>query len=128
MAYKTGLYAGSIFCAKAVKRNLRVANPLVDVYGYDFLIEANGNFHKVQVKCNGVGEVNGSYHFSTSYGCKNKKQYSANEIDYFALYLLDIDLFYIIPVFIIKTKTIRIRPNNYNCKFTGYREAWYLLE
>ena len=128
MAYKTGLYAESIFCAKAIKHDLRVASPLVDIYGYDFLIEANTNFHKVQVKCNGVGEKNGSYHFTTSCGSKNKKQYTSDEIDYFAFYLLDLDLFYIVPVFMIKTKTIRIYPEKSKCRFVNYREAWYLLE
>jgi hypothetical protein len=74
-----------------------VLAPLEDFAGYDLVAEKNGRFTRIQVKTSCQKDPKKSrYGFMTSKGFGNKKTYPTNIIDYFVLYGMDHDLFWLV--------------------------------
>ena len=93
-----------------------------------------GKLNRIQIKATGVlnkGRSKGAseyYRLVCSHGSTGKKLYTKNECDYFALYVMPLDQFFIVPVTDIKTKTFKIYPNNFQHKHYKYLERFDLLK
>jgi hypothetical protein len=114
------------FCVQAIERGLIVSRPILDTYAFDFVV-GNSKTFRVQVKTTSKAGKWGRYKVMTSKGNKNKKSYSKECIDIFAIYLADIDTWYIIPIEFLETVTISIYPHKEGWHQQFY-EAWHLLQ
>ena len=121
-AKELGDYAELKFQLLSFKKGFIVSKPYGDNSRYDFIVDFDGILARVQVRATASKGGKG-YRFSTVYG-KNKGLDKSN-IDYLAAYILSEDIWYIIPISIIKnSKTIRINPNSKNDKFIQYKDRW----
>lgn len=108
-------------------RNYSVFKPLVDMYGYDYLIEVNGSYKRLQVRSAHTRLCNNKYRFSAM--CSSGK-YTNESIDFFLCHVADINAWYIIPVDAVAGVSIDVYPDNeeaFAAKYEIYRDAWSLL-
>jgi hypothetical protein len=123
------------FMARAVRKHFKVSKPWGDSSPYDVGIEYRQQFLRVQVKST-------SYRLSNGYQCgfrpntRNKRRYTTRQVDFFAAYIVQEDVWYILPApVVLKTKSMCLmlcpvrqqRPRSDSYTFERYREAWHLL-
>jgi hypothetical protein len=122
------------FMAKALELGFKVSKPWGDTAPYDVGIEHGSNFLRVQVKST-------TCRTGTGYLCQfkpnaNKKQdYTLNQIDLFAAYVVPADVWYLIPATLLLGPTRKqavmlfpmapLKKDRY--QFEVYKEAWHLL-
>ena len=96
-----------------------------DSASYDVGVEQNGRFLRIQVKSTRYQKA-GS--FICNIVCASKKErFNPDMLDFFAVYLVPIDLWYIIPFDMVKdVRTLTLIPRSGH-KFSQYMEAWNLL-
>lgn len=128
----TGKAYENLFAFEAIKREIIVAQPQVDV-GYDFLVEYKRKYNRVQIKSTSSlkKRQNNSqfYQIGAHKTYKNKKaKYDKNDCDSIAVYLTQHDIWYLIPVTEINSATIYIYPDNKNHKYEKYRDNWEILK
>ena len=131
MSSKIGFYAENIFIGECIKRDIKISKPILDVNGYDFVIEVNNEFKKIQVKCSGCPPKDNpySYKVNTFHG-SNGDKYTDNHCDFICSYLIEHDIWYIIPIEKINSKSIRLPHTNISkskSKYVEYFENWELL-
>jgi hypothetical protein len=111
--------------ARAAAHGLCVTKPYGDSAHYDFAIEYQGHFLRVQVKSTKYMRC-GSYficHVNTT-----NRPYRSNQIDFIAAYVIPLDVWYIIPGDALRGKSqICLSPHRKISKYGRYREAWHLL-
>lgn len=121
---RRGEWAELRFMTRASEHGLCVAKPWGDTAPYDFAVEHNGHFLRVQVKCT-------KYKRGRSYKCHvtaSGGPYARDHLDYIAAYVIELDLWYIIPVAATKGQEhVMLSPHRAKSKFAEYREAWHLL-
>jgi len=121
---RRGEWAEMRFMAMAAENGLEVAKPYGDTAHYDFAVEYEGKFARVQVKS--TISMHGRGYACTLRGSPGP--YGPNAFDYLAVYLILEDLWYIIPAKnILGQWTLGLYPNLSSAKYEPYREAWYLL-
>jgi hypothetical protein len=129
-----GDMAELVFLCKAASLGFGVAKPYGDKERYDFILDSGERFWRVQVKstsCVAVGRngyaVN-AWHNGEEH---NVKSYQAEEIDFFAAYIVPVEVWYIIPVNeLTSLRCLRFYPSG--CRrgggcFEAFREAWHLM-
>jgi hypothetical protein len=119
-----GEWAELRFMARAAEHGLRITKPCSETSHYDFAVERNGNFARVQVKSTMFVD-RGGYSCSVR-GCRGP--YQGDPFEYLAVYLIPEDLWYIIPAAEIQGQgSIALYPKLKRSKYGRYREAWRLL-
>jgi hypothetical protein len=54
--------------------------------------------------------------------------YSAKEIDYYAIYVLPVEVWYIFPIKTLQgMEGVALRPQSASSKYSRYKENWFLL-
>ena len=95
-----GEWAELRFMARAAERGLNVSRPHGDSASYDVGVEHNGRFLRVQVKST-------TYRRKGSYTCNivgpGRRRYVKGRVDFFAVYLVPIDLWYIVPFEVVES-------------------------
>lgn len=105
---------------------------------YDIVVDVKGKLFRVQVKSaqkpsNPRTRV--AYPVNLMHG-GNRSAYRASDIDFFAIYLRELEAWYIIPVeYLIDTRVIHINPNRKRNQagtkplldYSHFREAWHLF-
>ncbi len=119
-----GEWAELCFMARAAERGLAVSRPLGDSASYDVVVEHNGRLSRVQVKST-------TYRRRGWYTCNivgpKRQPYPKGKVDFFAVHLVPIDLWYIIPFELAETNvSLNLTPRQ-GYKFSQYMEAWNLL-
>ena len=123
-----GLFAESIFITQCIRRGLNVCQPVMDISGIDFIIEADGKAIRVQVKSTRSVYTlkSGDEFVKVSTKRSGKHMAYNNQFDILAVYLIAFDCWYI-----IKTTNpdlcLRINPNSDKCKYYEFKEAWDLI-
>jgi len=119
-----GEWAELCFMARAAQLGLRVTKPWGDSAPYDFAVEHNGHFLRVQVKCT-------LFRRGRSYKChldSNGHAYTPEQIDFIAAYVIPTDTWYVLPIAALAGRPdILLTPHNERSKYAKYREAWCLL-
>lgn len=119
-----GEWAELRFMAAAAEHGLHVTKPWGETLEYDFIVEREAKFVRVQVKSTGFKDRGG-------YSCSVRRcrgAYEGNPFDYLAVYLVPEDLWYIIPEGVVHgKKSLSIYPQLKKSKYGAYREAWELL-
>jgi PD-(D/E)XK endonuclease len=123
------------FMAKAARHCLAVVKPWGDTRSYDVGVEHAGSFLRVQVKSTTARSGCG-------YTCafvphqQRKSDYSLDEIDLFAAYVIPEDVWYLIPAAVLLGKRRKstavmcpVSPSRKTTiyQYERYREAWNLL-
>jgi hypothetical protein len=122
---RRGEIVEAAFLARASDLGFRVSKPWGDSDRYDFVVEGEEGFWRVQVKLTTChrGEA---YFLSLTMG---GRPYTGEEIDFLVVYIVPEDLWYVIPVEMVAgLKGLGLRPRMRQSKFDRYREAWCLLE
>ena len=123
------------FMAKAALHHFAISKPWGDTQSYDVGVECGPNFLRVQVKST-------TYRVGAGYLCQFKpnhekiSDYSLEEIDLFAAYVIPEDVWYLIPAVLLLGRRRRtmamlcpLRPpaKKASYSYERYREAWTLL-
>ena len=122
-----GEWAELQFMARVAGLGFRIAKPLGDSYRWDLVVEHEHGFHRVQVKCTSQRLDNG--YICGSHSSKGHI-YTAQEIDFLAVYVIPEDIWYILPISALSGTYhayLNPRPRRGVGKFEKYREAWHLL-
>lgn len=131
MGKHIGDVAEMSFMLRAKKSGFAVLTPYSSGSTYDLVVDSNGKLSRVQVKAtNTVHSTNISdyYRIVCSHGSAGKKLYTKEMIDFFAFYIMPLDLFYVIPVGLITTKNIKLYPDKSNHKYSKYLENFNILK
>jgi hypothetical protein len=119
-----GEWAELRFMARAAEHGLRVSKPFGDCARYDMVVEAEGQFLRVQVKSIGRKPEYG-------YRCNlitRAGPYTAKDMDFVAIYVINLELWYIIPGKAFEGhSSVKLCPGNKQSKFGKFEEAWHLL-
>ena len=121
-----GEWAELCFMARATGEGLRVLKPYGDSRAYDVAVESGGPIWRVQVKSTIYRRRNEEY--SLNVMGPGRKAYPKGAVDYFAIYLIPVNAWYIVPQAAMgKTCTIHFTVHSKRHKYAKYREAWDLL-
>jgi hypothetical protein len=121
-----GEWVELLFMTQAAKRGLLVSKPWGDSARYDVGVEQDGRFKRVQVKGTDC-RVGASYHCILT--ARKRNAYTAKQIDYFAIYLLSDDVWFIFPAKRLAGKcSVMIGVQREETPHRRYKEAWNLLE
>ena len=121
-----GEWAELRFMARAAEHGLCVTKPWGDSARYDFAVEHNGHFLRVQVKSTKSKQYN-------SYACNLRRTshhaYTKDEVDFIAAYVIPKDVWYILPIEVAtnSSSNLILSPHLPNSKYDRYKEAWHLL-
>jgi len=122
---KRGEWVELLFMTVASGIGFNVAKPWGETSSYDVVVENEGRFLRIQVKSTEMW-VNGSY-LCQLHAC-GSRLYTEKEIDYFAIYVLPDDVWYIFPVRTLAgMSAVAVTPHKATSKYNGYKEAWWLL-
>jgi len=121
-----GEWAELLFMTRAAEHGLRVIKPWGDSSRYDFVVESGGRFLRIQVKSTSNRRRN---RYACSIQGSARRRYTADEIDFFAIYVIPDDCWYIIPIEVASRVkyVIGLSPHNSRSKHACYKEAWHLL-
>jgi hypothetical protein len=112
------------FMLRAIELGLHLNKPWGEVVPYDFAIESQGQFARVQVKSTMFVDRGG--YSCTVRGCDGP--YEGDPFDYLAAYIFQEDLWYIIPgELVVGQGSIALYPKYRRSKYREYKEAWQLL-
>ncbi len=122
-----GVWAELYFMALAAGQGLKVSSPYGGFASYDVGVEDSGPILRVQVKCTLCRHPKGGY--SVSIRGPRYRGYPRGTVDFFALYIIPTDDWYIIPYAVVGEKyaTLHFTPRGKRQKHGKYREAWHLL-
>jgi hypothetical protein len=121
-----GEWVELLFMTRAAKRGFGVSKPWGDSSRYDVILEQNGRFIRVQVKC--TDRWTGSAYSCILYAA-HQHAYTTKQIDYFAIYLVPDDIWYIFPAKkLMGQSAVILTPHRHGHKHGRYKEAWDLLE
>jgi len=119
-----GEWAEMRFMARAAELGLRVSRPWGDMAPYDFAVEHDGHFLRVQVKCT-------KYKRGRSYKCHvtaSGVPYTSDCLDFIAAYVIELDLWYILPAAATHGQAhVLLSPHRARSRYEKYKEAWHLL-
>lgn len=131
-----GLWAELYFMVLAMSQGLRVSSPYGGFGPYDVGVEGGtGPILRVQVKCT-IYAYRGGGHSVNVFGpkisekpCTRRGGYAPGTVDFFALYVVPTDDWYIIPYAVIgnRNATLNFAPGSERHKYGKYQEAWHLL-
>ncbi len=122
-----GAWAELYFMALAAGQGLKVSSPYGGFASYDVGVERTGPILRVQVKCTMCKHPKGGY--SLSIRGPRYRGYPKGSVDFFALYIIPTDDWYIIPYAVIGKRyaTLHFTPDGARQKYGKYLEAWRLL-
>jgi hypothetical protein len=122
---RRGEWVELLFMTVASGLGLNVAKPWGDSASYDVVVEKDGRFLRVQVKST-ENWVAGCY-LCQIHGFGGRL-YTAKEIDYFAVYVLPDDVWYIFPARTLAgMQAVGLTPHRATAKYRMYKENWWLL-
>lgn len=127
-----GALAEYRFISTAISLDLRVLAPAVEGYPYDVVIDNGQSFYRIQVKY-ATKDKRRDKCFSVMTQRRIKstrptyRKYTAEEVDYFAVYIWYIDTFFIIPYEAVEGNSISLNLLDNNNKYTAYKNNWQLL-
>lgn len=123
------------FMAQAASRRFAVVKPWGDIRSYDVGIEHRENYLRVQVKST-ICRSGAGYRCQFMPNHRKKVDYSLEQLDLFAAYVIPEDVWYFIPAGLLLGKRRRwmamLSPvttpkKKASYRYECYREAWDLL-
>ncbi len=127
-----GAWAELYFMVLAMSQGLKVSSPYGGLGPYDVGVEnGSGPILRVQVKCTLYQCRKGCYCMSINMkdGATARRGYAPGTVDFFAIYIIPSDDWYIIPYAVVGNRDANLyfRPGQKGQKYGEYKEAWHLL-
>jgi PD-(D/E)XK endonuclease len=127
-----GAWAELYFMVLAMSYGLKVSSPYGAFGHYDVGVEnGTGPILRVQAKCTLYLCPAGSYCVSINrkHGALGRRGYAPGMVDFFAIYIIPTDDWYIIPYAVVgdRDTDVYFKPGTKKQKYEKYREAWHLL-
>ena len=127
----TGEHSEAAFHYKAVHLEFGIAKPWGDSLRYDFILDNGSRLFRVQVKCTETIRAQ-AYETRATYTIgKGRAVYTKKDIDFIAVHVVPLDIWYIIPVEVCTPQPmLRFYPHRKakKMRLEQYREAWHLLQ
>jgi hypothetical protein len=121
-----GEWAELCFMALVAGMGMGVLRPFGDSRRYDVCVEAGGRIWRVQVKSTIYCRRGGEY--SLNMMGPGRKRYEPGSVDFFAVFLIPVNQWYIIPYAALGNKlTVHFTPGGKRQKYAQYLEGWELL-
>jgi hypothetical protein len=121
-----GEWAELCFMTRAAGFGMGVMKPFGDSRKYDVAVEAGRKLWRVQVRSTIYRRRGREY--SLNMMGPGRKRFAPGSVDFFAVYLIPEDQWYIIPYEAMgKKMTLHITPGSKRNKYAKYLEAWELL-
>jgi hypothetical protein len=122
-----GEWAELYFMMLAAGHDMKVSRPF-GVARYDVGVDSPAHSLRVQVKS--TIHSRPGYGFSLKLVGSGRKKYDCGAVNFFAILLIPVDEWYIIPFEVIGEKqcSLHFSPRNRGQKYGKYREAWHLLK
>jgi len=122
-----GEWAELYFMMQAAGLGMRVSKPF-NVGPFDVGVENRARVLRVQVKSTIYKRRMEEY--SLNVMGPQRKMYAAGTVDFFAVLVIPVDEWYIIPYAVLGDScgTLHLRPEGGRQVYGEYREAWYLLQ
>jgi hypothetical protein len=126
-----GAWAELYFMVLAMSQGLKVSSPYGGFGPYDVGVEdGSGPILRVQVKCT-LYQCRKGYCMSINMkdGARGRRGYAPGTVDFFAIYLIPTDDWYILPYALVgdRDANVYFEPGYKDQKYGEYREAWRLL-
>lgn len=80
-----GCYGELLFFSECIKRGYSISKPVLDSSPYDCIVDNNESLFKVQIKSSGKEPRDGEPNVQVPIQ-NNKREYSSDLVDYFAIY------------------------------------------
>lgn len=125
MNKKSGEAAECYFDYRAMMEGFVVSEPRGDSAPYDRIVEFGGSLKKVQIKMRSSHDNVKMRSYVVNVTKADGSGYTADEIDIVAILLRNEDLWYFIPVSLIKKK-VRVNPKK--DKFDQFKNNWEMLK
>jgi hypothetical protein len=123
-----GEWAELCFMTKAAGMGLRVVRPFGDSSSYDVGVECANRILRVQVKSTNHRRA-GTQTYALHLHGNKPEQYAKGTLDLFAMYLIPVDIWYILPFEEVEGKqALHFTPGGRREKYKKFREAWDLLK
>jgi hypothetical protein len=130
-----GEWAELYFMMLAAGLGMKVSRPFSNVGRYDVGVENQSHVLRVQVKSTIFKQHESKTSrrpkecYSVNVTGPQRQKYAPGTVDFFAILLIPIDEWYIIPFDVIGTTvdSIHFTPKSKRQKYGEYREAWHLL-
>lgn len=106
-----GIIGEQVLISEFIKKGFNVLTPIGDNLPYDFVVELEGRFIKIQVKTT-EKVIDGCMIFQTNHSnpyTRVNHKYSKSEIDYFGLYCIENGFIGLIPIEECDSKAIKLR-------------------
>ncbi|MGA2375776.1 MAG: group I intron-associated PD-(D/E)XK endonuclease [Candidatus Sulfotelmatobacter sp.] len=121
---KRGEWVELLFMTVAAGLGFTVAKPWGETGRYDVIVENEGRFLRMQVKSTEMW-------IKSCYLCQLHmcgRLYTPEEIDYYAIYVLPEDVWYIFPARTLAgLGSVGLSPHRKGHKYERYMENWWLL-
>ena len=122
-----GELAELAFMRKAASLGFAVAKPWGDSDRYDVVVRIRKVFLRVQVKSVWSKKPQRNHYRIKTMTCQGAP-YSAEDIDFFVIYIFAEDARYIFPAAVVENWTsVCLRPGSKRSQYEHYREAWRLM-
>jgi hypothetical protein len=123
-----GEWAELYFMMLAAGQAMKVLRLFGQTGRYDVGVENGGRLLRVQVKSTIYRRRNGEY--SLNVMGPRRQKYDPGTVDFFAILLIPVDDWYIIPFEVMgrTNSSIHFTPKGKRQKYREYREAWHLLK
>jgi hypothetical protein len=123
----TGAWAELYFMVLAMSQGLKVSSPYGGLGPYDVGVEdGTGPILRVQVKCTLYQCREGCYCMSVNVkdGSKGRRGYARGTVDFFAIYIIPTDDWYVIPYAVVgeRDANLYFRPGFKGQKYGEYKE------
>jgi len=121
-----GEWAELCFMSRAARLGITVCKPYGDSASYDVGLESGGTMLRIQIKST-------TFSRGHTYTCNlvgpGRKAYQPGQVDFFAILVVPLDLWYIVPYEAASrtSVSIQVTPDKAGHKYEKYREAWSLL-
>jgi hypothetical protein len=124
-----GEWAELYFMMLAAGEGMKVSKPFGESGKYDVGVENQKRVLRVQVKSAAYAQRENEFCFNLMGPDPQQPKYPHGTVDFFAILLIPIDVWYIVPFDLIATtRSIYFSPRGARQKYGEYWEAWYLLK
>lgn len=124
MSQEQGNVSEIEFLARAIRKGLSVSRPMF-VEKYDCIIDNGKQILKIQIKSTNHFNKT-SWQVSLRNGCTQKEKYKKGDCDFFAIHIIKLNVWYILPFEVVSPK-VCLHPDLDNCRYDKFKEAWNLL-
>jgi len=129
MSNRKGIIAELRFQQEAIARKLKTSVPTYAQERYDVIVDNGTSLFRIQIKSvtnhRMIGKAK-EFRVALTGGDKVTK-YKRNEVDFFAIHLNELDIWYVIPAIKVNgIKYLTLYPEG-DSKYSLYEDAWGLL-